>query len=365
MSKPIRVLHCPTNVGSHPVALCAAERLLGLESESMAYSCSALTSPPDICLGVEGKNPLGELKRQFFFWKSLSRYDVYHFNFGLSFFQYPGILSLFNNWDLPLLKALGKTIIVTYQGCDARDREACARELETTPCAEEQCGLPYCNEHRTRRKRRSIARFNQFADHIFSVTPDVLPFLPDRTDYLPFASVDPALVTPHPPGNKERLCVVHAPSDTCIKGSSYVNSAIETIMTERDDVDYIRVENMPRKDALREYARADVVVDQLLVGSYGTLAVEAMALGKPVICYIRESDMQNLPTMMWEELPIVSATPETIQSVLSDLLNDRSRLKTLGEHGRKYVERWHNPTRVAEQTKKVYHRYVFGSGKGE
>ena len=31
------------------------------------------------------------------------------------------------------------------------------------------------------------------------------------------------------------------------------------------------------------YAQADLVVDQVLIGWYGALAVETMAMGKPVI----------------------------------------------------------------------------------
>ena len=35
-------------------------------------------------------------------------------------------------------------------------------------------------------------------------------------------------------------------------------------------------------------AKADVIVDQLRCGSHGVFAVEAMATGKPVLCYIRD-----------------------------------------------------------------------------
>ena len=46
-------------------------------------------------------------------------------------------------------------------------------------------------------------------------------------------------------------------------------------------------------------AQADIVVDQLIYGHWGSTAVECMALGKPVVCYLdkrwKENFMDNYP----------------------------------------------------------------------
>ena len=54
------------------------------------------------------------------------------------------------------------------------------------------------------------------------------------------------------------------------------------------DVDLEIVEGLHHDEALERYARADIVVDQLNAGWYGVFAIEAMALGKPVVTYLHD-----------------------------------------------------------------------------
>ena len=97
------------------------------------------------------------------------------------------------------------------------------------------------------------------------------------------------------------------------------------------------------------------MVDQLLCGWYGGLAVELMALGKPVICYIREADLQFIPAEMRQELPLINATPGTIYDVLKEWLTvRRDRLPQVGRQSRDYVETWHDPLKIAARLKDDY-----------
>jgi glycosyltransferase involved in cell wall biosynthesis len=48
---------------------------------------------------------------------------------------------------------------------------------------------------------------------------------------------------------------------------------------------------------------ADVVVDQLIGGSFGYFAVEGMAFGKPVVCYIKDPSRVADPA----SFPIINA----------------------------------------------------------
>jgi hypothetical protein len=98
-----------------------------------------------------------------------------------------------------------------------------------------------------------------------------------------------------------------------------------------------------------------LLVDQLLVGWYGATAAELMALGRPVICFIREDDLRFIPTKMSEELPIINATPGTIYQVLKDWLTvRRNELCSRGKQSRRYVERWHDPLQIAVRLRDAY-----------
>jgi glycosyltransferase involved in cell wall biosynthesis len=102
------------------------------------------------------------------------------------------------------------------------------------------------------------------------------------------------------------------------------------------------------------YAGATVLVDQLLCGWYGGVAVEAMALGIPVVAYLNEKHLQEIPSAMRAEIPIVSATPETVGDVLAKLLQNRGWRRELSERGKSYVLRWHHPVKIARRMLEIY-----------
>ena len=80
-----------------------------------------------------------------------------------------------------------------------------------------------------------------------------------------------------------------------------------------------------------------------------------MALGKPVICYIREDDLKFIPPQMREDLPVINATPTNIYEVLKEWLTVRRKeLPALGNRSRAYVEKWHDPLKIAAQLKADY-----------
>jgi glycosyltransferase involved in cell wall biosynthesis len=137
------------------------------------------------------------------------------------------------------------------------------------------------------------------------------------------------------------------------RGTRYVVAAVEWL-----EVEFDLVEGVDRHEARRRLERADVVVDQLLVGWYGGVAVEAMALGKPVVAYLRHEDLCAVPAEMRRELPIVEATPETLPDVLRGLIG--SDLDEIGRRSRTYAERWHDPRRIAERVETDYRRALAG-----
>jgi glycosyltransferase involved in cell wall biosynthesis len=149
--------------------------------------------------------------------------------------------------------------------------------------------------------------------------------------------------------------VLHAPSRREVKGTRFVLEAIARLQATGVPCELVLVEGRSHAEACRLYARADLLVDQLLVGWYGAVAVELMALGKPVVCYIREEDLERVPPHMRQDLPVINATPATIYKVLRRCLTtDRHALSELGRRGRSYVEKWHDPRQIAARLKGDY-----------
>src|SRR5204862_6492338 len=79
------------------------------------------------------------------------------------------------------------------------------------------------------------------------------------------------------------LRIAHAPSKRAVKGTDDVLAAVDSLRARGAPVELDLIEGVPNREACLRYAAADIVIDQLRVGWYGVLAVEAMARAKPVV----------------------------------------------------------------------------------
>jgi glycosyltransferase involved in cell wall biosynthesis len=303
--------------------------------------------------------------------RGLLQYDIIHFNFGHTFMpgrRFSGngtrgewfrncYASLLELGDLPLLKRAGKGIVVTFQGDDARQGSAFCRHTGFDLSRELEPG--YYNAASDEHKRRRIEQIARYADCIYALNPDLFHVLPRWAKFVPYAHVDlqewqacpPQHDPPRPP------VVAHAPTHRGIKGTRFVLDAIQRLKAEGMAIDFRLVENHTWAEARRLYQQADVLIDQLLLGWYGGLAVELMALGKPVICHLRQEDFGVLPEEMRCQLPLINATPESLYRVLKEWLTvRRAELPEVGRRGRQFVERWHDPRSIARQMIADYQR---------
>jgi hypothetical protein len=360
----LRVLHCPWNVAGHPAALAQAERRLGMHSHGVEIVSNQYGFAADEVLFALSLRPFRqEVRRWRLVLRAIRDFDIIHFNFGQSilmtraFPEVKGSLRERMNglyyrgmWmlDLPLLKAFGKGIVMTYQGDDARQGDECRRRFQITAAdfvdgAYYQAGTDYW-------KRRAIAKVARYADRIYALNPDLLHVLPPHARFMPYANVDPREWTPTRREANPVPLVVHAPTHRGVKGTEFVLRAIDRLRSEHIRFDFELIENLSHADARKLYDRADLLVDQLLIGWYGGLAVEFMALGKPVVCYLREDDLAFIPPAMRKDLPIIGATPYDIYEVLKRLLTVRkAELPDIGRRSRTFVEEWHDPIKVAQR----------------
>jgi glycosyltransferase involved in cell wall biosynthesis len=376
---PLRVLHCPALVGGHAPGLAAAERELGVDSWTLALEPSPYGYPSDEVVwdGGDGR-VVRELKRLRLLPRVLRDFDVVHFNFGSTLM--PGRLArerlpadrarslrmralgtywwLLQQLDLPLLARAGKAIFVTFQGDDARQGDVAMPRFPENLDAELEPG--YYSPPSDANKRRRIARFDRYASGIYALNPDLLRVLPARGRFLPYAHLDSRKWEPAAPaGSGSRLRVLHAPTNRGIKGTRFLIEAVARLQREGVDFEFELVTGRTQAELRSLYQSADVVVDQLLLGWYGGLAVEAMALERPVIAYIREDDLSFVPAEMRAEIPVVRAEPRTIHAVLRQLLTKRpGELAELGRRGRDYVRRWHDPAQIASELVPEYEAAV-------
>jgi glycosyltransferase involved in cell wall biosynthesis len=369
---PIRVLHCPDIQAGNAQQLARAERELGLHSVAVAFEQTSYAYGTDEVLFRSRDGAVRrELKRFSLLLRALRDFDIVHFNFGRTIMATPpegptrspqqriyvSYARLVQLRDLPLLKRAGKAVVMTYQGDDARQGDYLLAHFELSPANEVEPG--YYSPAGDSGRRARIGRVDRYADAIFALNPDLLHVLPKRAEFLPYASVDVQAWKPIPLDTTRPPVVLHAPTHRGVKGTRFVLEAVERLRAEGVDFEFVLVEGLTRDEARRQYERADLLVDQLLAGWYGGLAVELMALGKPVIAYIRHDDLDRVPAELRDQLPVIDARPQTITDVLRRCLTtDRQLLPELGARSRGYVERWHDPVKIAERTKATYERIL-------
>jgi glycosyltransferase involved in cell wall biosynthesis len=370
----LRVYHLPALVGDHGPSLARLERSVGVESVSVAEMPHAFGFDANQTLWRPGDSPfLLEWRRWCLFLRLLREADVVHYNWGRTLFPdlrprpspaergWPRPLSwLYRLYgrcmaelELRLLRIRGVRMVVTFQGDDARQADACrARGSFRTADA-----MP--NDEWTARedawRRRMIARFDRFAHAIFALNPDLCWILPSRAIFLPYLHWDPRTVPVNAPKNHPEMIVAHAPSVRARKGTDAVIAAIEALRAEGIPIRLQLIEGMSHQACIQAMSEADIFVDQLLYGWYGGAAVEAMSLGLPTIVYIESGDLRWLPQGMEEQLPVLRATTETVRAKLLELVQMGSEGRRLvGQASRAFVERWHDPRQVAQVVMNAY-----------
>jgi hypothetical protein len=247
---------------------------------------------------------------------------------------------------LKLARRLGKKVFFTLQGCDVRLAGDSERRNSISMCCDGACdNLGVCKEIYDNRRLRLIKNVLPLTQRTFYLNPDLGRIVPEGT-FLPYASVDVESFELIPPRENGVIRLVHAPTDPSIKGTPLIQRAIDKLK-KKYPIELTLVHGVPHEQAMRAYRDADLAIDQLLAGWYGGFAVEMMAMGKPVICYLREKDLGFLPPSMRGELPIITAQPDDLEAVLGEVFEQRHKWSEWSERSRRFVLKWHNPRYIA------------------
>jgi glycosyltransferase involved in cell wall biosynthesis len=309
--RPLRVVHCPVNTAGVPWTNVLALRRKGVDAKLVVFERYRLHPEADWSLD----RPDGFLARQLVQWRALAsllpRTDVFHFYFGLTLVP--------KSLQFPILRALRKRSVYHFLGSDIRGKSPAK--------------LAY--------GRRAGAQIVGSYDAARWVPEaQVVPPGLDLRDY-----------EPRPPSDAARPVVLHAPSNRSRKGTEHVIAACAELPVELEIV-----EGLHHEEARRRYERADIVVDQLNAGWYGLFAIEAMALGKPVVSFLHDEARRRTAETFGVQVPILQATKETLAGALGPLVDSPAERRRLGAAGRAYVERVHDADVVAERLLGIYDR---------
>lgn len=340
------------------LATCSkAERLLGIEADSLVYYTYFLTRAFEYDLSRWNRGPRVWRNVVFpwfvFSWACL-RYRRFHYFCDRGLLP-PGRFAV-DAWELRLLRVLGKHVFLYAYGADIRT-QAATRALGEFNCCTE-CPLPgvacVCDDALGARNQKMLS---SAATTIFSMG-DMIHYTPGSRNDLFYWPLDleaeggSKYVPRYPdPTSSAPLRIVHAPNHRGFKGTHYVIEAVDKLRSEGLPIELVLVEKVPNREAIEIYRTADVVFDQCLVGFHGYFALEAMALGKPVMVYIRDPKNYLIAP---DECPFINIEPRTVESKLRELVAQRDVLHDVGRRGRTYVETYFSLGAFAKRLERAY-----------
>jgi glycosyltransferase involved in cell wall biosynthesis len=297
------------NTAGIPWTNVQALRSRGVDARLVVFNRYRLHPEADVDLGRSG----GLARQQLTQWRAFARLapetDIFHFYFGLTLVP--------KSVQFALLRALRKRCVMHFLGSDIRGKQP--EELAWT----------------ARAGARVVGSY------------DAIRWVPDAQVIPP--AIDVAGIEPAFPSGRPRPVVLHAPSSRGRKGTEHVVAACATL-----DVDLEIVEGLDHRKAFELYRRADIVVDQLNAGWYGVFAIEAMALGKPVVTFLHDEAVRRTEEAFGVPVPIVSATKDDLADRLRPLVESAAERERIGHASRAYAEEVHDLERMTDRLLALY-----------
>jgi hypothetical protein len=342
----MKVLHLPLNIASQMSITVRALRRIGVDARGLDVSPRRIQSSE----GIE-TIPIARLnkaRRLFGAVRYLPRVlaaigwaDVIHWHYATP--ALPRFL------DMRWARLLKKPGIVEFWGSDIRIIEI---EAQDNPYYA-ALGTSHGYDETREGSRRKQARFAEAGMPCLVSCKSLMPYV--QRDLFPkvyfvrqrvwlddFEPSAPAADNPRP-------IIVHSPSDPVMKGTDAVLAAIERLRN-RYTFEFRLLQNIPHSEAMKELSRADIYLDQFVLGGHGIGALEAMAFGKPVVCYIKASMLSQYPP----DLPIVNANQDNLVKVLEGLLENGGLRHSLGLKGWDYLKKYHDAIAAAQELTEIY-----------
>lgn len=336
--------------------LARCDRTLGFRSDSLVFTNYYTWSRFDINLRrisdwVLHRSPRRHenLLRWIFAW-ALLRYDVFHYFYDRGILPSKSPLGI-NQDELEALTKAEKRLYTYAYGADVRTRQRTLALGEFNLCK----ACPDPGRHCICDDRLGDANIESIRAHATAMVTmgDMVSYVPGSRvmQYWPI-DLDRLVATPLVWKPGQTLRVAHAPNHPFFKGTNYLQDAVKRLQTEGVAVELLMVQGVPNETVIQMFTSAHVVADQFIIANFhGYTALEAMALGRPVLSYLPSLKSMVCP----EESPLINATPKTLYEVLLSIANGEIDIVEIGRRSRVYVERHYS---VAANARRLAGMYV-------
>ncbi len=349
----MNILILPQNMASMPSLTAEAlNKIDGINAKCITVSLSKYQSlgPATIYLQISDSKraPFKWLWSKITFKKSklfglLEWADVLHYHWDSAFTD---------SRDLRWAAKLGKPIFIEWVGSEIRIPEICKR-VNPYYCKAFGNGYEYKSFESEKTSIRNQKKF-QKVNAIPLIIPEMNLYVQKKMFPVSYPSQLrinlKEFKTAFPDETNNRPLIIHSPSAKIAKGSNFIIPVMEELKKEYD-FEFLILHDMIREEVLSIMQKADIFIDQIILGSYGMAAMEAMAFGKPVMCYIMPQVFEG---GLSEECPIVNTNPDNLKEQLIKLITNPQLRHDIGIKSRAFVEKFHDVEKISGQLLAIY-----------
>lgn len=313
-------------------------RRAGMRADYLAIGRNPHWDKADFVFEPSWLGPVRAFQEFLMFWRVVARYETIHAHFMYTLSR--------SGWELPILKRLGRKLVVHFRGCEARDR---ARNMALHPacniCAECDHKPPICLTPDSARRRDQARRFG---DLILVTTPDMLDFNADARHF-------PFFAPEAPPAGRRRdaarpFKIVHVTNQPGIEGTRHIEAAIARLRARGFAIDFVWMHDCSHADVLAALAEADLAIGKMKMGYYANAQIESMALGVPTVTHVRDEFM----TDALRESGFIFATVDSLEATIEGYLRDPVALAAKRAKARASILALHDNDALARRLARHY-----------
>ncbi len=298
-------------------------------------------------LGITKRKPFKWLWHKLTFKRKLNNLfkwaDVFHYHWGPVF---P------DKKDLEWITNSGKLLFVEWVGSEIRIPDVC-KKINPFYAQVFDHGYEY-SKMESRTGSLALQKVFQQAGAIPLIIPEMNIYVQKeifQKTYPSYLRLDVKKFTASFPSiNTNRPLIVHSPTAKICKGSNLIVPIINELK-KLYDFEFVLLHDMKREEVLEIMSKADIYLDQIIVGSYGAATMEAMAMGKPVMCYIMQEVFEGgLPL----ECPVINTNPDNLREQLIKLITHPQMRHDIGKQSRSFAENYFDVDKIANYLANTY-----------
>lgn len=270
----------------------------------------------------------------------IADYDVFHFVFNTTLMP--------NCIDVIPLKKLNKKVFMHNLGSEIRIPEIARKHHPYWKYAEDY----YLSNLNSDQIKYNMSFLSKWIDHCIVNDYEMYSYVKEYYKNIHFVGL-PISLKDYPyiglNNDAKKLKIVHAPTNPAVKGSRFFEEALRQLQN-KFNFEYILIQGKSHEDAKKLYRQADIVLDELIIGTYGSLTVECMAMGKCIVTFLHP----GFKPPHGEDVPVCIASIDTLIAQIEHLLSDKDYRTNLSNYARKYVERFNDITVIGQALLKIY-----------